>query len=90
VEFDGTVVRPEEYQRQSVMTSFLQSWTTAEEGALTGDVAVGPGSKGTKDVEGEMGLLPTCSDGDGVILRWPAMVSKVAGGARATARKISH
>jgi hypothetical protein len=62
-----------------VTMSFLRSWTMAEEGALAGDVAVGPGLKGTKDVEGEVGLLPTNSDGDGVILRWPAMVSKVAG-----------
>jgi hypothetical protein len=30
------------------------------------------------DVEVEVGLLPTGSDGDGVILRWWMMASKVS------------
>jgi hypothetical protein len=33
-----------------------------------------------EDVEGELGLLPTGSNSDGMILRWLAMASKVAGG----------
>jgi hypothetical protein len=73
------LVRPEVYRRLSAMVSFLQSWTTTEEGALAGDAAIGPGSKGTEDVEGEVGLLPTGSDNDRVILRWLATMRKVAG-----------
>jgi hypothetical protein len=59
---DGLVVRPKEYQRLS----------------LAGDVAVDLDSKGTMDVEVEVGLLPTGSDGDGVILRWWMMARKVS------------
>jgi hypothetical protein len=33
-----------------------------------------------EDVEGELGLLPTGSNSDEMILWWLAMASKVAGG----------
>jgi hypothetical protein len=72
------VVRPKEYQRLSATVSFLQSWMEVEEVSLAGDVAVDLDSKGTMDVEVEVGLLPTGSDGDGVILRWWMMASKVS------------
>jgi hypothetical protein len=57
-----------------VTASFLRSWMAAEEGALVGDVTISLSSKGTEDVEGEVGLLPISSDGDGVIFWWLVLV----------------
>jgi hypothetical protein len=42
----------------------LQSQTATEEEACASDVAVGLGLRRVEDIEGEVGLLPSGSDGD--------------------------
>jgi hypothetical protein len=75
------MMRPEVYQRLSVMVSFLRSGMAAEEEAHVGVVAVGSSCNHVLEAKVEATEPFVGSGGDGGAQRWPVTVERGGGGA---------